>query len=50
MGTAEMKQIGDLIHQAIQSRADNARLASLREEVKALSSRFPLYRHRLVGE
>lgn len=48
MGVVEMKEVADLIVKAIQSSGDEVKLAQVRNEVKALSERFPLYRHRLV--
>jgi glycine hydroxymethyltransferase len=49
MGTAEMRVIAGFIKQAIEQRADEKKLASLREDVVALSRRFPLYGYRLEG-
>lgn len=48
MGTAEMKIIASLIKSTVEARGDEKRTAALREEVKSLSEKFPLYRHRLV--
>lgn len=48
MGVAEMSIIAGLIREALSSRDDTARLASIRADVRDLSSKFPLYRHRLV--
>ncbi len=44
MGTEEMKKVGQLITDALQHRGDQAKLDGLRQEVRALSGRFPLYR------
>ncbi|MCB0334824.1 MAG: serine hydroxymethyltransferase, partial [Bdellovibrionales bacterium] len=48
-GEAEMVQIASLMKRALASRDNEATLSGLRQEVKELSSQFPLYRHRLVG-
>lgn len=48
MGVSEMTQVGDLIHQAISSRDNKVKLESIKQDVKSLCQRFPLYRHRLV--
>lgn len=48
MGVAEMRLIAGLIKDALSSRDDNQRLASIQADVKELAGRFPLYRHRLV--
>lgn len=50
MGVHEMRQVADLILAALSARGDSVKLASVREGVRALSSRFPLYAHRLVKE
>ncbi len=50
MGEAEMKAIAKLLFDAVQHRADDKKLATIREAVKDLSSKFPLYAHRLVKE
>ncbi len=49
MGEKEMAQIGDWIAEGLAGRADEARLAHIREEVRALTNRFPLYPLRLEG-
>lgn len=49
MGVSEMKIVADLITGAFSVRDDTAKLAQIREQVRSLSTRFPLYRHRLVG-
>ncbi len=48
MGTAEMKAVASFIKDAIEARNDPKKLASIAEGVRELSSRFPLYKHRLV--
>jgi glycine hydroxymethyltransferase len=48
MGVAEMRLIAGLIKDALSSRDDSQRLASIRDDVKELAGRFPLYKHRLV--
>lgn len=48
MGVAEMKVVAKLIHDAVVHRNDDSALATIRAQVKELSSGFPLYRHRLV--
>mgnify|MGYP001114794648 CR=1 FL=1 len=49
MGLAEMETIAGLIGRALDSREDEAGLARIREEVLALSARFPLYARRLAA-
>ena len=49
-GEVEMKTIASFIRRAIDKRDDDAALAGLKEEVRELSSSFPLYAHRLVTE
>ena len=44
MGVEEMKQVAHIITEGLKHRSDAAKLASLRQEVKTLSGRFPLYR------
>ncbi len=48
MGVAEMKVIASFIKDAIQARTDEKKLSSLHEQVRSFSSKFPLYKHRLV--
>ena len=48
MGVAEMKKIAEFIARAVEVRSDQAKLDSLRDEVRDLSASFPLYSHRLV--
>lgn len=38
----DMMQVADFIHEALESRADDAKLAALRREVTSFTSRFPL--------
>jgi len=47
MATAEMRAIGALIGRALEARDDESALGNLREEVRSLASRFPLYARRL---
>jgi glycine hydroxymethyltransferase len=42
MKEADMVTVGDLIHAAIESRSDAAKLESIRLQVLALNERFPL--------
>lgn len=48
MGITEMHLIAGLIKDALSCRDDKVRLASIRDDVKELAGRFPLYKHRLV--
>lgn len=48
MGKPEMEVIGGFIKQAIDNRDKPEKIASLREDVRSFSERFPLYKHRLV--
>lgn len=48
MGVAEMKTIAGMIKDAVTARDDEKKLASIRSDVRALSERFPLYKHRLI--
>jgi len=50
MREAEMEQVADLIHRALQHLGDDGALARLRDEVRGLCERFPIYRHRLAQE
>ena len=50
MGQEEMKQIAAFIYEAVTNVGNESKLAGVREKVRELSSRFPLYRHRLVKE
>jgi glycine hydroxymethyltransferase len=47
MGTGEMTQIAALIKEAISAGDNEAKLASVRKDVRSLAEKFPLYRHRL---
>jgi len=47
MGTDEMDTIADLMSRALDARDDPAALSAIRAEVRALTSRFPLYPNRL---
>ena len=47
--TGDMEQIASFIREAIQSRGNEAALKKIREGVRSISERYPLYRHRLVG-
>ncbi|MBN8548633.1 MAG: serine hydroxymethyltransferase [Deltaproteobacteria bacterium] len=49
MGKSEMVTIAGFIRDAIQNRADPAKLRSIADDIRSLSSKFPLYRHRLVS-
>ena len=48
MGVSEMKSVAGFICDALANSGDEAKLASVREGVKELSAKFPLYRHRMV--
>ncbi len=43
MKEAEMRTVGELIHRAIEGRADEAKLAKVKAEVRELAEGFPLY-------
>ena len=49
MGTVEMEQVGDLISRALDAREDESALAAIRNEVRALTDKFPLYAGRLAA-
>ncbi len=49
MGTSEMETIADLIARGIEAREDPAALAKIRDDVLALTARFPLYARRLAA-
>lgn len=49
MKEAEMKIIANLIDEAIKNRTDEAKLSSIKADVKKLCERFPLYKNRLKG-
>ncbi len=44
MGAEEMKQIGDMFARVIEGRNDETVMPAVREEVRALCERFPLYK------
>jgi glycine hydroxymethyltransferase len=48
MGTAEMRQIASLIGGGLEAREDEATLLRLKDEVRTLAQRFPLYPRRLA--
>ena len=47
-GVKEMTEVARFIKEALEARDDAQKLAKLRDEVKGLTTNFPLYRHRLV--
>lgn len=49
MGPEEMKIVGGLILEVLDAPEDDAMKKKVREEVRALCRRFPLYAHRLEG-
>lgn len=49
MGKNEMAVIAGFIRDAVQNRNDEAKLRSVGDDIRSLSSKFPLYRHRLVS-
>ncbi len=50
MGVAEMEQIAEFIHRAIENRRNDEVLAEIAKEVAALCEKFPLYPERLQEE
>jgi glycine hydroxymethyltransferase len=48
MREAEMEQIAELMHRAIEALGDERGAARIRDEVRALCSRFPVFRQRLA--
>ncbi len=50
MGVAEMKVVAELITATFSARGDVEKLGSIRNQVRELSTGFPLYRHRLVKD
>lgn len=48
MKTTDMKQIATFIKETIQAAGDDKKLSAIAEGVKALSVKYPLYKHRLV--
>ncbi len=47
MGEAEMREIAEMIRRTVEARGDEARLNGIRDDVRALARKFPLYAHRL---
>ena len=43
MGPAEMREIASLIAQTLRHRSDEAKLAAIRQQVRALCAKFPVY-------
>jgi len=50
MGAQEMKTIAGMIKTAFENRTDEGKLRSLRDDVRSLAGRFPIYRHRLIRD
>ena len=50
MGVEDMRQIAAFITEAVQNWQNPQKLSAVRDGVRALSSKFPMYRHRLVKE
>ena len=48
MKESDMEVVASLIKQALSAKDDDAKLESISKEVKELSSKYPLYAHRLV--
>jgi len=48
MGEAEMEKIADLMSRTLEVRQDETAVSEIRREVASLTSRFPLYPHRLA--
>lgn len=48
MGIAEMDKVAQFIYDALTNVGNEAKLKSIESDVKELSKKFPLYRHRLV--
>ena len=49
MGVEEMKVIAGFVRASLEARDDEAKLSSLKSDIKELSKKFPLYNHRLVS-
>jgi glycine hydroxymethyltransferase len=49
MKEADMVLIARGIASALEHKSDDAKLSSIREDMRGIASRFPLYKHRLVG-
>jgi glycine/serine hydroxymethyltransferase len=47
MGVNEMPEVAGLIARALENREDEAALAAVREDVRKLALRFPLYPNRV---
>jgi glycine hydroxymethyltransferase len=50
MGVGEMKTIAGFVRKALESVGDEAKLNILKDDIRELSTGFPLYAHRLVAE
>lgn len=50
MGVSEMKLIAGLMARALEKRGDDAQLASIKNEVRDLTKKFPLYKYKLTPE
>ena len=50
MKEEDMREVASLIASVVEARDDKKRLTEIRDGVIALSSKFPLYRKRLVGD
>ena len=48
MTTAEMKIIAGMFYDAVINRADDKKLKSIKDDIRSLSKRFPLYSYKLV--
>jgi glycine hydroxymethyltransferase len=48
MGVAEMSLVADFIFEALTNVENESKLKSVADNVRELSKKFPLYRHRLV--
>lgn len=48
LGVSEMKLIAGLFASALENRADESKLSAIREQVREISDRYPMYKHRLV--
>ncbi len=46
---SDMSTVAQLISRAVQDRGDATKLQLVREEIRSLAEKFPLYRHRLVS-
>ena len=50
MKEGDMKTIAHFVKRAFESRDDQKKLDVLKDDIKQLSSQFPLYKHRLVTD